>query len=168
MKIKTLAKVAVFGLGCLMATGLAGCGNDELVSFGQYSGTYQGKTYSVAASQWEKQEDEESFDGVYKLVGEVKYDDQTGKTLYYGDADTKYFVAITINHEDGIMPQDSTFQIEDRTLKVFDNGNPNTFTLIKSISQETKDFTLTIKWNSDTTVKYKFVIDKDSFTLEEV
>ena len=166
MKIKTLAKWSILGLSAAMTIGFAGCGGQELVTFGQYSGTYDGKSYSVAASNWEKKETQEGFDGVWKLTGTVKYDANTGKTLYYGNADTQHYVAITVNHEDDVKPENPTYKIDDRTLSTFDNGNPHTFTLIKAISEESKDFTLTINWNSDTTVKYKFILDNSAFTLE--
>ena len=167
MNSKILTKIGVFGLCAASVLGCAGCGEKELVTFGQYSGTYENNTYSVAATTWEKQNDQEGFDGIWKLTGQVKYDENTGKALYYGDADTHYYAAITVNHADGVTPENPTYQVDGRTLKPFDNGNEDTFTLIKSISKESKDFVLTIKWNSDTTVKYKFVLDNTAFTLQE-
>lgn len=166
MKSKTLVKLGALGMCALSAVGFAGCGKGELVSFGQYSGTYDNNNYSVAASTWEKQSDIEGFNGVWKLIGTVKYDDNTGKALYYGDADTKHYVAITVNHESGVVPENPTYLVNSNTVKPFDNGNENTFTLIKSISDQSQDFTLTINWNKDTQVKYKFVIDQSAFTLE--
>lgn len=168
MKIKNFAKWSMFGLCAAATLGCVGCGGqEELVTFGQYSGTYDTKSYSVAASTWEKQENEEGFDGVWKLTGLVKYDNNTGKALYYGSADTHYYVAITVKPDKDVTPQDPTYKVDSRTLKPFDNGNENTFTLIKAISAESKDFTLTINWNPETTVKYKFVINQADFTLEE-
>ncbi len=166
MKSKTLVKLGALGMCALAAVGFVGCGKSELVSFGQYSGTYDNNNYSVAASTWEKQSDEEGFNGVWKLTGTVKYDDNTGKALYYGNADTKHYVAITVNHESGVVPEDSTYLVNSNTVRPFDNGNQNTFTLIKSISEQSQDFTLTINWNKDTQVKYKFIVDQSAFTLE--
>ena len=166
MKTKTLTKIGAFGICALSAVGFVGCGKTELVTFGSYSGTYESNNYSVASSTWEKQKDEEGFNGVWKLVGQVKYDDNTGKALYYGSADTKHYVAITVNHESGVVPENPTYLVNSNTVRPFDNGNENSFTLIKSIGEDSKDFTLTINWNKDTQVKYKFVLDKTAFTLE--
>lgn len=167
MNSKTLTRIGLFGLCAASVMGCLGCGEQELVTFGQYSGTYDNNSYSIAASTWEKQQDEEGFDGVWKLTGQVKYDENTGKALYYGGADTHYYVAITAVPADGVTPENPTYKVDSRTLTPFDNGNTSSFTLIKSISKDSKDFVLTINWNSDTTVKYKFVLDKTAFTLEE-
>jgi len=86
--------------------------------------------------------------------------------LYYSNADTKHYVAITVNHESGVVPENSTYLVNSNTVRPFDNGNQNTFTLIKSISEQSQDFTLTINWNKDTQVKYKFIVDQSAFTLE--
>lgn len=166
MKGKLLTKIGVFGVCALSAVGFVGCGNAEFVTFGPYSGTYDNNNYSVASSTWEKQVDEEGFNGVWKLVGQVKYDDNTGKALYYGNADTKHYVAITVNHENGVTPENPTYFVNNNQLKPFDNGNENSFTLIKSIGETSGDFTLTINWNSQSQVKYKFILDKTAFTLE--
>lgn len=166
MKTKTLTKIGALGVCALSAVGFVGCGKTEMVTFGQYSGTYDNNNYSVAASTWEKQKDEEGFNGVWKLVGQVKYDDNTGKALYYGNADTKHYVAITVKAEDGVVPKDSTYLVNSNQVKPFDNGNDKSFTLIKSISEQSDDFSLTINWNVDTQVKYKFILDKTAFTLE--
>ena len=166
MKNKLLSKTLLFGLTAVAALGLVGCGHKEDVTFGQYSGTYDNNSYSVAASTWEKQKDQEGFDGVWKLTGTVQYDDNTGKALYYGSADTKHFVAITVKHDDKVKVEEPKFYVNDTLKKTFDNGNKETFTLVKAISQETQDFTIKIEWNKDTTVKYKFLLDKESFTLE--
>ena len=166
MNNKILTKVGLFGLCAASILGCVGCGEQELVTFGQYSGTYENNNYSVAATTWQKQEDQEGFDGVWKLTGEVKYDENTGKALYYESADTHYYVAISVNHADGVEPKNPSYKVDDRALKPFDNGNPNTFTLIKSISKDSKDFVLTINWNETTSVKYKFLLDQESFTLQ--
>ncbi len=166
MKGKLLTKIGAIGICALSAVGFVGCGNTELVTFGQYSGTYDNNNYSVASSTWEKQTDQEGFNGVWKLVGQVKYDDNTGKALYYGDADTKHYVAITVVPEAGVTPENSTYFVNSNQLKPFENGNDNSFTLIKSVSEQSGDFTLTINWNSEKQVKYKFILDQTAFTLE--
>lgn len=167
MNLKNALKTSILALLCISSLSMAGCGAKENVSFSQYSGTYDGKSYSIAASTWEKQEDEEGFESVWKLVGEVKYDENSGKVLYYGSADTQHFIAITINAAEGVQPENPTYKIDEKTLKPFDNGNQKTFTLIKAISAQSKDFTLTLKWNSDSEVKYKFLINQGDFTLQE-
>lgn len=168
MKTKTLTRLGVLGMCAVSVMGFAGCGKgNELVTFGQYSGTYENNNYSVAASTWEKQTDQEGFKGVWKLTGQVKYDDNTGKALYYGAYDTKHYVAITFKHEEGVVPEDATYLINTSTLKPFDNGNQETFTLIKSISEESTDFTVTINWNSENKDVYKFILDHSAFTLQE-
>lgn len=167
MKSKTLTKIGALGICALSAVGFVGCGKTGLVSFKQYSGTYDNNNYSVAASNWERQKDQEGFNEVWKLTGMVKYDDNTGKALYYGNADTKHYVAITVKHDKNVVPENPTYLVNSNQVKPFDNGNDNTFTLIKSISSQSQDFTLTINWNSESQVKYKFVIDQTAFTLED-
>ena len=166
MKIKTLTKIGTLGICALTAVGFAGCGKNELVTFGQYGGTQEKNSYSVAASMWEKQADQEGFNGVWKLTGTVKYDDNTGKALYYGDYDTKHYVAITVKPDKDVKVENPSYIMNNNSLNPFDNGNENSFTLIKSISEQSTDFTLTINWNSETSVKYKFIVDQEAFTLE--
>lgn len=162
------AKKVLMAVACLMllvvgGVALAACGSKGLdtVSFGRFSGKYAGKEFSVAATTWQKLEDEEGLDGVWKLDGNVKYDAKTGSVLGY--TDTYHFVAIRIQ-ADGKKVNEPVLKVNGTEKSSFEDGtsSENEVVLIKGITANTEDFTVEIVWNKDdatkTTVKYKFVL----------
>lgn len=153
-------------LGCLAAllvgaATLVGCGATEPVTFGRVSNTYDGKNYTIAASTWNKVEAAEGFDGAYELTGDVAYNGEAGAILGYpAGQDNTHFVAIKFVAASGVKVEEPTYFVDNNQLTPFDDKNSNELVLIKRLASNSKNFTVTIKWNKDTTVKYSFNVEK--------
>ncbi len=171
---------------CLGA--LTGCGGDETpkakalynISF---DGNVKGENYSVAGSTWEKSE-EEGFEAVYTLKGEVKYDKATADAMGYNDGRAN-FVLIRFT-SDSVTKVSYDEETDKGFYAILNKGTANekikhtSFTTDSSTGEKTTYYfyqgvdntvrTLTMNISFDGTkeheVAYKFVIDPANYTLE--
>lgn len=174
MKKKLLTSFACVAMVLLGAVGLVGCGaKAELVTFKGISGEYDGKAYSVAATTWEKQANQDGFDGVWKLNvnAPVAYDAATHDALGFA-ADEYNFVGIQFVPAAGVEVKDATYFVNQNKITPFAEEEGETglklMMALKTTKAEDKDgklivteagnFTVTINWNADTTVKYSFIV----------
>lgn len=161
MKKKLLTSFACFAVMLMGAVMLVGCGATEPVTFGRISNSYDGKNYTIAATTWKKIEAAEGFDAAYELTGTVEYNDKAGSVLGYpAGQDNTHFVAIKFTPASDVKVENPTYMVDSQTLTPFDTKNDKEFVLIKRLASDSRNFTVTIKWNKDTTVKYSFNVEK--------
>jgi len=159
MKKKLFTMFACFAVALVGAITLVGCGETAPVSFGKYSSSYNGKDYVVASTTWKEVEAEKGFDGAYELTGNVEYNNKVTSILGF-DEGTTHFVAIRFNVASGVKVENPTYKVDDKTVTPFDTENEKVLVLIKGVTSASKNFTVTINWNKDTTVKYSFNVEK--------
>ena len=197
-----LKKIAsLFIIAALIITSvfvLSACGDDNNennnttasnlydINFG---GNIDGEKYDVEATTWQESE-EEGFEAVYTLVGEVPYNKDVADQMGYTDGRVNFalirFTSSTVNKvnydkatQEGFYAEITNFYGTDHqaepTIKHggFSSGNETTsqttYFLYQGVDNTVR--TMTVKISFDGTEEnarlYKFVIDPANYTLEE-
>ena len=164
---------------------LASCGEKSLYNV-DFSGNQAGEKYAVAATTWEKSE-EEGFEAVYTLKGEVAYDKATADALGYTDGRVNFaLIRITSDSvkrveydketQKGFYCKITNFYGTDKESVVvkhggFSSGNDTTkqttYFLYQGVDNTVRTLTLEISFDGteENARSFKFVIDPANYTL---
>lgn len=181
---KLFTSIACFALALVSLFTIVGCGNTQTgkynVSFGGDI-VYKGEAHTVATAQWEKSE-EEGFDAVYTLKGEVAYDQFLGDQIYGGanynivlikfTSDTVKKVSYNEEEKTGFYNiLNKGTENEKEKHQSFSSGDSETTKTTYFFYQQVDNTvrTLTMHLSFDGTAEneavYKFVIDPANYTL---
>lgn len=188
---KLFASLTCFALMFITALCFVGCGktkSSQLYNI-NFGGNIEGEKYNVEATTWEKS-NEEGFDAVYTLKGEVPYNKDVADALGYSDGRVNFTlirftsdkvkrVSYNAETKEGFYCEITNFYgTESQAEPVvkhggFGSGNEQTkqttYFLYQGVDDQIR--TMRVKISFDGTEEnarvYKFVIDPKNYTLEE-